>query len=106
MDKKTNVNANGLLNLCKNFNLNIVNGRFGSDKGVGDYTCHKNGIAPSVLDYTIISDSLLPHIANFSVGTFDRALSDVHCPPFFELFSDEKTNCDNSCENSPGYIAK
>ena len=42
LDKKTNVNANGLLNLCKNFNLNIVNGRFGSDKGVGDFTCHKN----------------------------------------------------------------
>ena len=101
LDKKTNVNANGLLNLCKNFNLNIVNGRFGSDKGVGDFTCHKNGIAPSVLDYTIISDSLLPHVADFSVGTFDRALSDVHCPLFFELFSDEKTNCDNSCENSP-----
>jgi hypothetical protein len=102
LDKKTNINANGLLNLCKNFNLNIVNGRFGGDKGVGEFTCYKNGVGTSTIDYVLVSDYLLPHVAGFSVGTFDKALSDVHCPLFFELnYGEKNVNCDNSHENSP-----
>ena len=35
------VNKNGvcLIELCRHFDLKIVNGRFGSDKGTGAFTC-------------------------------------------------------------------
>ena len=101
LDKKTNVNSNGLINLCKNFNLNIVNGRFGDDKGVGDYTCYKSDVGISVIDYAIISDCLIPQVSNFSIGIFDKALSDVHCPLFLELISnDVNVECENTSENA------
>lgn len=63
-----------LLQLCKNFNLFIVNGRFGTDKGIGAYTC-KHG---SVVDYCIASRHLLPHVLDFAIDSFDSIFSDVH----------------------------
>ena len=95
LDKNNNINGNGLISLCKNFNLVITNGRFGSDKGVGNYTCYKPGSenGTSVIDYSLTSDSLLPYICNFSIGVFDKSLSDVHCPLFLEL--SVKSNIDS-----------
>ena len=70
-DKVTNINGNLLLELCKSFDLRILNGRFGEDKNVGDFTCHKpNG--KSVVDYIITSDCLLPYVLDFKVDLFDK----------------------------------
>jgi hypothetical protein len=38
-DKRVNNNGRNLIELCKCFDLKIVNGRFGGDKGVGQFTC-------------------------------------------------------------------
>ena len=85
LDKNTvNTNGNCLLSLCKNFNFSIINGRFGKDKGVGDYTCYKS-TPGSVIDYILVSDSVLPNVTDFSIGNFDKTLSDVHCPLFLEI---------------------
>ena len=60
------VNKNGvcLIELCRHFDLKIINGRFGSDKGTGAFTCvTANG--SSVVDYVIMSSSLVPHMHVF-----------------------------------------
>ena len=65
-DKKINSNGLSLLEMAKSFDLNIVNGRFGSDFKVGDFTF--NGpLGSSTIDYILVSDSITPHILDFSV---------------------------------------
>ena len=46
--------------------LNIVNGRFGSDKALGDFTCLKNN-GSSVIDFVVLSSILMPNILSFEV---------------------------------------
>ena len=79
MDKSTNDNGKSLLELCKTFDLRILNGRFGEDKNVGKFTCHKKN-GKSVVDYILISDCLAPFVLDFKVDIFDKTLSDVHSP--------------------------
>ena len=79
MDKITNTNGNSLIDLCQCLDLKIVNGRCGSDKGIGKLTFHgPNG--SSLIDYCIVSTELLPCIKNFNVDPLDKCLSDGHCP--------------------------
>ena len=86
VDKKVNKNGRCLLDLCKNFGLSIVNGRFGGDKGLGDPTCYKSQ-SGTVIDYILVADSLIPQVTDFTVGQLDRTLSDFHCPLFFNINS-------------------
>ena len=72
-----NKNGKDLISLCKSFNLKIVNGRFGTDKDVGNYTCHTPR-GESLVDYVLVSDCLIPQIKNFCVDFLDTTLSDVH----------------------------
>ena len=75
------VNRHGerLIELCKNVNLFIVNGRFGEDADVGKFTCKDC----SVVDYTIVSTEVFNLLKNFVVADFNPILSDVHCPLLF-----------------------
>ena len=77
-----------LLQLCKNFNLFIVNGRYGVDKGVGACTC-KLG---SVVDYVIASRFVLPKVATFEVDAYDAIFSDVHSCISLSLFHTSLNN--------------
>ena len=89
-DKVLNKNGKNLLTLCQTINLKILNSRFGSDKGVGDFTCHKpNG--ESTVDYIIVSDSLIPNVCEFSVDVLDGTISDVHSPISMSLSPDSTT---------------
>ena len=76
-DKGVNNNGKSLISLCKSFNLRILNGRFGLDKGVGNYTCH-HVKGESVVDYIIASDNLIPHVSDCGVDPLDKTLSDIH----------------------------
>ena len=79
LDQNTNQNGNSLIDLCQCLDLKIVNGRCGSDKGIGNFTfCGPRG--SSLIDYCIVSTELLPCIKNFDVGQLDKCLSDAHCP--------------------------
>ena len=63
--------------------MRIANGSVGSDRGIGNFTCHKKNrstVNESVVDYCLVSESLLPCISEFCVDTFDRCMSDVHSP--------------------------
>jgi hypothetical protein len=84
-DKKTNNNGVKLIELCKDMNIKIVNGRFGADEGKGDFTCKD----ASTIDYAIASPCILKQITDFSVDIFDPSLSDCHRPICLSI----KHNC-------------
>ena len=37
------------------------------------------------MDYAIVSNSIFENVMNFNVDTFDKCLSDVHCPTTLSL---------------------
>ena len=76
-DNFVNNNGRKLIELCKGMDLKIANGRFGSDKGQGDFTCMKSN-GNSTIDYVVLSTTLMPHVTSFEVSDFDQCLSDVH----------------------------
>ena len=78
-DEKIDSNGRNLINLCNDFNLGILNGRFGKDKNIGQFTCVKT-IGQSVVDYIITSATLFPCVLDFYVDNFDNCMSDVHLP--------------------------
>ena len=75
-DKTINNYGYRLIELCKTFGMNILNGRYGMDKNLSLFTCKD----ASVVDYIIVSPSLFQSIIDFQVLDFDSILSDVHCP--------------------------
>ena len=79
LDLITNNNGISLIDLCQSLDMKIVNGRCGSDKGIGNFTfCGPNG--SSVIDYCVVSTDILPCINKFDIGRLDKCLSDFHCP--------------------------
>lgn len=80
-DKKKNNNGFKLVELCKNNNLTILNGRFGKDQDVGKPTFR--GI--SVIDYIISSLNGLTLLSDFEVIETDRLFSDGHALLSFEI---------------------
>ena len=83
-DKKSDLNGRDLIKMCNDLNFGIVNGRFGQDKMVGQFTCVKT-IGQSTVDYAIISSSLFPYVSDFWIDAFDSCMSDVHLPICLEL---------------------
>ena len=79
-DKTKNNFGNKLLQLCRNNNLYICNGRICPDSS-SDSTCIKG----SVIDYLIANISGLVKINNFTVHEFTPILSDVHCAISFSV---------------------
>ena len=104
------VNGHGyqLIQCLRAADLKIVNGRFGNDAGMGNFTCI-NANGQSVIDYMIMSPSLLPSITSFEVDVLDKCLSDVHCPLVMHIMFKEETVApyvkSNGYDNShePGY---
>ena len=78
-DKKTDTNGRNLVSLCNDFNFGILNGRFGNDKKIGQFTCMKT-IGQSSVDYIIVSTTLFPSVVDFIIDKYDSCMSDVHLP--------------------------
>ena len=76
MDTKVNNNGRSLIEMCNVHDLCIVNGRFGSDKNIGNTTCAD----VSTIDYVICTPDLFPKITDFTIDTFCDSLSDIHKP--------------------------
>ena len=80
-----------MIELCRHFDLKIVNRRFGSA-----FTCvTANG--SSVVDYVIMSSSLMPHITRFLIEPYDLCISDVHKPLQVVLTNRIAVATDNAC---------
>lgn len=62
------------MEICKNNNLFIANGRIGKDKNIGNLTFRNT----SLIDYTICSVSTLEIIHDFEVIELDSLFSDGH----------------------------
>ena len=77
-DSVINENGKKLIEACLVTDLKFLNGRFGEDSKIGQFTCH-TGMGSSVVDYTLISPSLISNISEFSILLYDRAISDTHC---------------------------
>ena len=75
-DTKTNNNGRKLVEMCKLHELCFMNGRIGSDKNIGDFTC----AGASTVDYMICTPDLLQNIQDCTVDIFDSMLSDKHSP--------------------------
>ena len=76
-DHELNSKGKELLDICKIYDLCIINGRKTGDL-VGNYTSFQPG-GNSVIDYSIVSQSLFYDILSFNVGEFNPWISD-HCP--------------------------
>lgn len=79
LDRQVNNTGRKLIEFCRSLDLKMVNGRFGCDKGVGNFTCHKN-VGESLVDYVLMSPQLMPRVNNFLVDDLDKLMSDVHSP--------------------------
>ena len=71
---KTNNNGYKLIDICRNNNLFILNGRFGKDKNLGKFTFRDQ----SLIDYTICSFDCFMLFSDFEVIDTDAILSDGH----------------------------
>ena len=95
-------NANGtlLLDFCKRTGLRFLNGRIGSDKGVGKFTCHTHR-GQSVVDYVLASTDILQLFCYFDIGD-PNILSDHSIVQFALLstnFSESNSADDEDTES-------
>lgn len=74
LDKKKNNLGYRLIDICKNHNLTILNGRFGQDKIRGEMTFRNT----SVIDYAIVSTKCISMLRDFQIIDLDRIYSDGH----------------------------
>ena len=74
-DTKKNNSGFRLIDLCKNHNLTILNGRFGQDKTIGKMTFRNS----SVIDYALVSLKSIETLLDFQIIDLDRLFSDGHC---------------------------
>lgn len=84
-----------LLELCICNQLRILNGRFIGNSN-GKFTCYKpNGC--SIVDYFILSESLLPQVLYVHVSDFKAAFSDCHSKVSMKLMAnfEREANFDN-----------
>ncbi len=104
--QRVNNFGNRLVEMCKNLNLLIANGRLGSDRGIG--ACTWKEIA--VDDYVLASARLFPVFDSFNVWEFNPLFSDGHSVIDFSLktVSSESSNTsvpvdDNVTRNTKAY---
>ena len=70
-----------LVEVCRNNNVVIFNGRIGDDKDIGNYTTTYN----TTIDYVIGTYNTVAYVKKFKVLGFEPMLSDVHCGLLTEL---------------------
>ena len=74
-DSVVNNYGHKLLDICKNFELFIANGRLYNDFRIGNFTCK----GKSVVDYVLLSSRLFINASSFRINEFSNLFSDVHC---------------------------
>ena len=73
-DKKNNVLGITLLDICRNNNLFMLNGRYGNDKNVGQFTFRDK----SVIDYVLATANCFKLIQDFSIDETDKLFFNGH----------------------------
>ena len=77
--KDTTLDTRGkeLIDFCISNQIRMLNGRVLGDL-CGNYTCYTTN-GTSIVDYTLISESILDQILYFNVNNFVPTISDCHC---------------------------
>ncbi len=88
MDKTCNTQGRSLLNMLRETDMRIVNGRHSHDKGVGRFT-YIRGEACSVIDYLLAQSPNFGKIVSFKVC--NKEPESDHCPISFTLECDIPT---------------
>ena len=73
-DTKTNARGYTLIDICRSNDLFILNGRYGEDKNVGQFTLRDK----SVIDYVMATAQCFHLLHNFSITDTDSLFSDGH----------------------------
>ena len=73
-DKKSNALGITLLDICRNNNLFMFNGRYGNDKNVGQFTFRDK----SVIDYVLATANCYKLNQDFSIDETEQLFSDGH----------------------------
>jgi hypothetical protein len=74
LDHKTNVNGLRLIQICRNNNLFLFNGRLFKDKSKGSFTFRNK----SVIDYVMATAACFKYISDFEIIETDSLFSDGH----------------------------
>ena len=85
-DKTKNSHGDKLIELCRNSNIFIMNGRIATDKMVGKTTCQDK----TVIDYAIGSPDILCASRDFNIGDFNPLCIVLKCKVPYQLFLTEK----------------
>ena len=75
-DQKINVYGNKLLDLCKGFNMRILNGRTLGDSQ-GSFTCFQSNVR-STVDYAVASEYLMQAIPNLKISAPNHLSDHAH----------------------------
>lgn len=95
--RDTNTYGRVLLDLCKSSCLRILNGHFGKDANVGNFTCiTENSASVHVIDYFISESSIFDNISDFEIH--DR-LESIHMPIRLQLSFATSSNISDQTEN-------
>ena len=86
LDTQQNKLGEKLLALCISNNLTILNGRSGSDAGIGKFTFRNS----SVIDYVIVSADSAKYVQNFQIIDLDPLFSDGHSLLHFQILCHTK----------------
>ena len=93
-DTITDARGKSLLETCIGNQIRILNGRSFGDM-MGRYTCYTPNGA-SVVDYTMVSESILNKVLYFHVSDFIATLSDCHSKLTWAILAN--FNCSNSVQ--------
>ncbi|CAC5426508.1 unnamed protein product [Mytilus coruscus] len=74
-----------LIEMCKCNQLRILNGRCQGDS-TGKYTCYKTN-GSSIVDYFLVSESLLQQVLYMHASEFKAKMSDCHCKLSLKLLA-------------------
>jgi len=90
------------IELCKNNNFFIWNGRIGEECTRSKFTCKNT----SVVDYFISTAQVFKHAVNFCVEEFCELYSDVHCPLYASIktYHDINITANETTDKSPPNI--
>ena len=97
VSKDTVIDSRGkhCLTFCIGNQIRILNGRCFGDM-FGHYTCYTPNGA-SVVDYTMVSESILDKVLYFHVSDFLATISDCHCKLSRGILAN--FNCSNNVEH-------
>ena len=82
LDTQQNKLGERLLALCISNNLTVLNGRSGSNAGIGKFTFRNS----SIIDYVIVSADSAKYVQNFQIIDLDPLFSDGHSLLIFKCY--------------------